>query len=369
MNERLGKVDRILRRRLEAADGENAGEHPDANQISALTEGGLPRNERAALLAHLAGCAGCREVLALTASEPARATRRFLGWARIGSVVAAAAACVIAVWLSRPRQSAAVVDVSAARPGVPLNTVARNTVPLTPAISWPPPAPLPPAVRKSKARRLPAAGAASSSLAEVPVPAALPEIAPAEKPAANAPAPAQPAPLPADLGSLKPFQTKTKAARLFQAEQAQNPQADNGAVGGAQFAANHFTARTDVDQMGYEAHPTSAIWSISVPRNQIERSVDNGKTWEPVRIADQVSFRAVAASGTYIWAGGSDGVLFHSADNGSHWERIAIADGLTKLSGAIVSIDAPTPDRVRVTTITGERWVTSDSGRHWTKTT
>jgi hypothetical protein len=52
-----------------------SGQHPDADQISAFVDHALPAHEREDMLAHLAGCADCRETVALslpaTENEPA----------------------------------------------------------------------------------------------------------------------------------------------------------------------------------------------------------------------------------------------------------------------------------------------------------
>jgi hypothetical protein len=39
------------------------GQHPDADQLSAFAEGVLPSDERVEMLAHLAGCADCRQIV------------------------------------------------------------------------------------------------------------------------------------------------------------------------------------------------------------------------------------------------------------------------------------------------------------------
>src|ERR1700751_2861624 len=41
------------------------GQHPDADQLSAFAEGVLPDHERVEMLAHLAECADCRQIVFL----------------------------------------------------------------------------------------------------------------------------------------------------------------------------------------------------------------------------------------------------------------------------------------------------------------
>jgi hypothetical protein len=120
--------------------------------------------------------------------------------------------------------------------------------------------------------------------------------------------------------------------------------------------------------------PAGVLWSIGTspattekPRGVVERSMDSGKTWEVVPLDDGVSFRSVAAAGPEVWAGGSQGALFHSLDGGSRWERITVSDSNGKLTGTIRSIDAKDSGRLKVTTSSGESWLSVDGGRHWTR--
>ena len=116
------------------------------------------------------------------------------------------------------------------------------------------------------------------------------------------------------------------------------------------------------------------LWSINAspetagnPYGLVQRSADRGKTWESVALNERVNFRAVAASGDDVWAGGSGGVLFHSSDGGVHWVEITVAGENSSLTGTIVSIDAHDPAQIRITTSSRERWISADRGRHWTQ--
>jgi hypothetical protein len=116
----------------------------------------------------------------------------------------------------------------------------------------------------------------------------------------------------------------------------------------------------------------AVLWSINTSPETlskslgvVQRSRDRGKTWEVIPLNDRVSFRAVTASGNDVWAGGSNGALFHSSDGGSHWVQIAISEEAAKPTGAIVSIDARDPNQLRIATSSGEQWITTDGGWHW----
>ena len=105
-------------------------------------------------------------------------------------------------------------------------------------------------------------------------------------------------------------------------------------------------------------------WSVS-DSGAVQRSLDGGRTWKEVGIADGVSFRAVASVGGEVWAGGSGGALFHSADGGEHWSRVRVQENGRGLSGDIVRIEFTDARIGVVTTSTGETWTTSDAGAAW----
>jgi hypothetical protein len=356
-------MDRILQARLRAALGQSATEagadgHLDADRISGFAEHALAGDERAAALAHLAACAHCRNVLSLAAAEAVPRARRVTTlitppiW--MGALAAAASIGAVAIWLSRPPKSPG--PVGAPRPAPVL--IARNDA-LERTLAPQPPANAVKAVPRSKPKRtLPMAAARPPVFASSGAPGDAGKNAGKKElfePAAGA------------TGSLKAFPAPAKVMQMQRALQTADSQALTGAISPSQFAANQLRARADASQMGYQAYPSSAIWTIDSPGNQVQRSLDNGKTWEPVRIADRINFQSVATSGTHIWAGGDAGALYYSADSGGHWERVMVADGESQLTGAITGIDAPTPGQVRVTTAAGEQWVSTDSGLHWTR--
>jgi hypothetical protein len=354
----MTRFGRILGARLHARQG--AGDHLDENQICGFAENSLTPHERGTAVAHLASCADCREALALSAPQSsalASSARSIAPWAWAGIAAAVAAICLLPLWLLRPHKPAAEITLNASPPV----EMARNAAP-----SQPPIAPPSRAARQQKIRHAPQP--VLKTPLSVTATGAAEQLHPMATAASPAPPPSAPAP---DAAKVPP--PKAIAARAFlqpRSPATQTPHADRlaQAVGGltGQNAAT-FQSRADVGQAGFDAYPTPAIWAVDVPQNQVERSMDQGKTWQPVPIASQVRFQAVATSGPNIWAGGSDGALFRSLDNGSHWEPVFIGDSSTKLSATIVSIDSPTPTQIRVTTATGERWISTDGGRHWTK--
>src|SRR5215467_13363548 len=59
----MPEVPKIVQERLRAADGARGDAHPDANVLTAFAEQALSISEREGVLAHLAICEECREVL------------------------------------------------------------------------------------------------------------------------------------------------------------------------------------------------------------------------------------------------------------------------------------------------------------------
>ncbi|MGO9087032.1 MAG: zf-HC2 domain-containing protein [Terriglobales bacterium] len=137
-------------------------------------------------------------------------------------------------------------------------------------------------------------------------------------------------------------------------------------------------------------------WTIT-SAGGLARSFDQGRTWQDVDVnaapaADFVSvemakaapakedckkvlkaaaapiiFRAVAALGTEVWAGGSNGALYHSADAGGHWTPVVPSSAGAILSGDILVLDFSDAQHGKVRTSTSEVWITSDGGQTWQK--
>lgn len=86
-----------------------------------------------------------------------------------------------------------------------------------------------------------------------------------------------------------------------------------------------------------------------------------------VRVADGVFFKAVAETGSEVWAGGIGGALYHSVDDGRNWMKVMPSAGEQPLIADIVSIHATQRGAAELSTSNGERWMTVDGGQHWTR--
>ncbi len=114
-----------------------------------------------------------------------------------------------------------------------------------------------------------------------------------------------------------------------------------------------------------EPNAAPTTWRIT-DDGHLQRATASGQ-WTPVLTDQAVFFHAVALVGGDVWAGGSDGALFHSTDNGEHWTRVALAADGQSAHGAVRSIRFATTTAGQVTTDAGETWSTSDGGKTWSR--
>jgi hypothetical protein len=130
-------------------------------------------------------------------------------------------------------------------------------------------------------------------------------------------------------------------------------------------------------------------WTIN-SSGGLERSLDQGTTWQVINVnanpvyftaatsvrstsrtkvqKDAVPvFRAVAASGVDVWAGGTGGALYHSQDAGDHWTRVVPTSSRAILTGDIISLEFSDMEHGKVSTSNAEVWTTTDNGQTWQK--
>lgn len=278
------------------------GEHPDANLLAAFTEGRLLGREREDVLAHLAACAECREIVALAAAPEPRHISQAWRWM---AAAAAAALIVIGAWGLRVILAP-----------LPKATIASERPP-SPMVS------------------LPAA--------------AEPQIAPAPKaaPRAAVPKPARRAP----------------TAKQQRAQPVEQFLASRQVVAPAAGSMD-LTARTGLARSNTQAASASgaALWRINAYR--VQRSMDGGVTWHFLPMSGE-AFYAVAAAGADVWAGGAHGVLLHSSNAGMDWKEIRVGNGAEILNGTIVAIRRPNAADVILETDSGQQWISHDNGLSW----
>jgi len=104
-------------------------------------------------------------------------------------------------------------------------------------------------------------------------------------------------------------------------------------------------------------------------RSKVARAAEN--TYESnkgkVKAQLNLAFRAVAANGSEVWAGGSAAMLYHSSDSGAQWTRVLPSSSGAALTGDITSIEFSDLKHGRIVTSAGELWITADDGQTWTR--
>jgi hypothetical protein len=142
-------------------------------------------------------------------------------------------------------------------------------------------------------------------------------------------------------------------------------------AGGLQRSSDQGTTWQDVNVIsGYGYAGATGFEVVASSRTKAKEAKDSGKADQ--KLGDKKAsappvFRSVAANGPDVWAGGATGLLFHSIDAGAHWERIAPSSSGAVLNGDILRIEFPDTQHGRISTSTGETWITADAGQTWQK--
>ena len=119
-------------------------------------------------------------------------------------------------------------------------------------------------------------------------------------------------------------------------------------------------------------HPTRpgviyiAAWSVEQHDGDIFRSVDNGKTWKPLREMRGKSVRSfdIAPSNPEVMVAGALDGVYRSADGGDHWSLISPPDHADIRNIESVAIDPRNADIIYVGTW-HLPWKTTDGGLTW----
>jgi len=428
-------VSKLVRTRLKAKD---PAEHPDANVLSAFLEQSLPDVERGPVLAHLARCSDCREVVALAhpavEAQAVPATVAENQWRLPGLRWAAVVACFLVV--------GAAVLLRDRSPQVAMQTDADVTVPSAPAPATLPRLPASESDKLAQTKRQleeePNAAAKEKRLARETVASPHAENKPAETSRSNVAAAVASSPKTTlsetvtggsvshfdsldskearrdeSAGDLRaPAATPTQRAATTKgalvAHLSDVPEKAAGArpetvanemqtaevatstapVVGGNARSLDFPGRAKAAPAAAQTEPVNkdaglkkqastgfakselasggAHWTLS-DQGQLQRSLDNGSTWEAVPVLESVSFRALSAVGVHIWVGGAKGVLYHSADAGTHWTQVKPVSGGSQLSDDIVEMRFADVQHGELSTASGEVWITGDAGQSWRK--
>ena len=295
-----------------------AGLHPDPELLAAYAENSLSRRDREHLLTHLAACADCRDALYLAMPEvdtqpvlrPAyKPPRLAVRWATLAASVVILGAVLLTNRGMFYQHSLAVQPYTAA----PAQKVAELKEPVM--------AGQPPDTR-----------------------------APALQTAAKVRPPA------------KHMTAKPQASMQFdQSGQVHLSAPQAGASSANQVVAARVSSEARAVSRTEQADTAASRleWRVS-PNGDVQRSLDSGKAWQIVSVAEGSSFRAITAVGNDIWVGGNAGTLYHSADAGQSWTKI---DPVS--SDDITHLEFSDPQNGLLNTANGQIWSTSDGGRTW----
>lgn len=411
-----------------AADGPakstvfQGADHPDANLLSAFGENTLSEKERGQMLEHLIECGACREVAALSGSaegvdaEPARlAASRGSAWPvlRWGALTALVGTLTVVLVLHPGYWTRHVQIAQRMQRPMPSDNVPSAPTPIIEPSATPPLADL--SAKKAKPETL--ESVSRGKLVPHPPPEndelgaqtqllLRPAMAVAPKPgaavtstrllgmsrretlgmaatAASGPRLSALSPRPAGESMAAAANLGVEPPSRGDRRSASNSRGDGGeakpspSVGNAAQPAVRSTSpmmaqarmgalQASTRHLEMASSPAMTLWNVSADGN-IQRLNTGGTAWERVHVANGVAFRAVAALGNDIWAGGSGGALFHSPDAGATWARVDINVQGNTVTEIITGLQASDATHVTVKTASGSEWVSDDGGRHWQK--
>ncbi len=108
---------------------------------------------------------------------------------------------------------------------------------------------------------------------------------------------------------------------------------------------------------------SSQHWRLS--NGKLQRSLDAGKTWQVIEIENNPNLRALSVSGKELWVGGAKGALYHSSDDGEHWVHMIASTQEQALTDDIVRIDFTDADHGKLITSHNVTWSTDNCGATW----
>jgi hypothetical protein len=341
----MTKLTASIKARLKAQ--EISSGHLDADVIAAYCEATLPARQRSVVVAHLAQCTLCREVVALSIETPAalvheRATRRLFsrGWQwGLGFAAAMVTVCSLTLnswWptlLNPPVQYSSEVLYDRTRSEHAVSAVkqldrqAPSSTNSKPELKLIPPSPV--ASQPRQRQHVRPRERKEDAAADVARKAAPPALT-----------------APAARESLEPKATLDSLQQSLR---------DRAASGNGQRA----YVRESLARVG------SVIWSLEgAERGSIRKSEDGGITWHSVPLPDAGELYAVSSAEGEVWVGGENGQLFHSTDEGAHWQRVSVTDAQNVLKDGVTGIEVR-GQSISIRTTIGARWVSADQGVHW----
>lgn len=377
-----------------------AGAHLEAEVLAAFSENTLPSAERDQVMSHLANCGDCREVLFLAQPQPAESQAYFSPAPRRAALVvrwAALAAAVLIVgsgiFLSRheltrntettAKQTPAPESLAkTAEEKTALDARRADTTAIPMEVTRAQANEARPALKHMTAK--PQAKMQFDSSGEVHISSDAVASQPSNFPAqernqfglrdmvgtARPATPASPTPSGSVTDKASPNQMAGSVTESVEVTTSAAPvvTVDTGAPVKKDSVAQQQAALATAGYIGGAAFmklQPPAKWSLT-PAGAVQRSFDQGKTWQPVSVREgSGKFTCVDSSGTSVWVGGSAGALYHSVDSGLLWVKVTPADGGRQLTADITRIEFTDAQNGIVTASDDEVWQTADGGRTW----
>jgi hypothetical protein len=388
----MTEVPKIVVNRLREATSVSSdvkAAHPEADLLAALIEQKLRPAEREGVLAHLASCSDCREILAFSQADepavpveveeragsvpastvkPATSWNRLFAWPGMHwATVAACAVVVVAVMLLRPDKK---LVTPASVPPAAIATSAGtarlpNEVPIVPTASAPASeanSSVGTAVAANKAGAKPAAAASGNSPNTsadsrlIPRSSESVEIAQDRAPSDTA------------GGTSMNRLTRYDATAI---ERAKPPMqgaetADSRQISAANSSAYQIQRKSSAKALPFAGIPLRAA-AFSITDGALRRSMDGGQTWQNVLSASR-PLLCYASHDADVWAGGQGGTLFHSANGGVNWVQLRPMTSGEALTSDITHITLGAPvAAIALLTGTNETWTSADGGATWNK--
>ena len=373
-----------LRRELAALAP--VGEHPDADVLTAFAEGSLLERERQSLLAHLASCAECREVLSLCAIEehqpahefelvvaaaaapmaatppkPKRQTRPWLPWVAVAAGIVIVSGVALRYEENRLTQQRLAAQQEVKANAAPPLVQTPSAVQSPPAVQAPPPVNQPASAADSL-KAAPKKTQEASALDSV-------EVAPANE--------GQPE-----------VQMSASAGAIHEERQATPPQlqlpaspvagktaSDQTIVVNSAQTAELRSARqlsktsafaNKVTSNALAAAPAAGLarphWRIN-DQGQPERAFGES-SWQPVLPEEKSKMRVLSVANGEVWVGGENDRVYRSRDEGTTWLPIL----LPAKSGSphtIIHIRFEAKNTGTIEAADGTTWNSEDGGTTW----
>lgn len=386
------------------AKGAASKEHPDPDLLTAFAEGSLLARERESVVAHLARCAECREVLSLSAvvreeahefelvaaagpapvvaavlaASPAPAadeavrksstkTRRWLPWAAVAACIAIVSVATVRFARNKPEQIASAPESRTA------------SVAGTPIVPGPAPAaaaPVPdPRLQSPRGIEKKARTGSATALRQVsPQIAASQNAAQADRQLSSRQTTAGDRTateiIAAEADSIRAQNAPPEPQKLAPRESAQmalhglvmqpapiaRPTSTGGPRGLTPSLAGSFAKSANMSLV------TRPNWRIN-DDGRVERAFGDGP-WQPVLTNETAHMRVVSVAGADVWAGGDNEVLYRSQDDGATWLRIALPQK-NGAGHAIAHIRFANAATGTIEAEDGTTWTTADGGSAW----